>query len=47
MRVVTGTDNVRCDDDELLVSLVCASGATDGLKCAAPGTTATALCVRK
>src|SRR6266480_1117829 len=46
-RVVTGTDNVRCADDEILVSLVCTSGATDGAKCATPGTPATALCVRK
>ena len=29
------------------VSLVCTSGATDGAKCATPGTPATALCVRK
>ena len=46
-RVVTGTDAARCADDEILVSLVCASGATDGAKCATPGTAATALCVRK
>jgi hypothetical protein len=38
IRVVTGRDNVRCADDELLVSLVCGSGATDGPKCATPGT---------
>jgi hypothetical protein len=46
-RVVTGTDNARCADDEILVSLFCASGANDGAKCATPGTEATALCVRK
>jgi hypothetical protein len=46
-RVVTGTDNVSCADDEFLVSLVCASGATEGPKCATPGTAATALCARK
>jgi hypothetical protein len=46
-RVVTGTDNVRCADDELLVSLVCGNGTVDGSKCATPGTAATALCVRK
>jgi hypothetical protein len=28
-RVVTGTDNARCAGDEILVSLVCASGATE------------------
>jgi hypothetical protein len=38
---------VRCADDEILLSLVCTSGATDGAKCATPGTPATALCVRK
>jgi hypothetical protein len=27
--------------------LVCASGATDGTKCATPGTEATGLCMRK
>jgi len=41
------TDGAHCSDDEVLVSLVCASGATDGAKCAMPGTAATALCVRK
>src|SRR5512132_2940498 len=46
-RVVTGTDTVRCADNEALVSLVCASGATDGTKCATPGTAATGLCMRK
>jgi hypothetical protein len=45
--VVTGTETVRCADDELLVGLVCASGPTDGAKCATPGTAATGLCVRK
>jgi hypothetical protein len=44
---VTGTDTVRCADDEALISLVCASGATDGTKCATPGTAATGLCMRK
>ena len=47
LRVVTGTDTVRCADDEVLISLVCASGATDGTKCATPGTAATGLCMRK
>ena len=30
-----------------MVSLVCASGATDGTKCATPGTAATGVCMRK
>ena len=47
LRVVTGTDAAHCAGDEILVSLVCASGANDGVKCATPGTAATALCVRK
>src|SRR5262245_49770354 len=47
IRVVTGTDSVRCGDDEVLASFVCASGATDGAKCATPGAAATGLCVRR
>jgi hypothetical protein len=47
LRLVTGTDTVRCSDDETLVSLVCASGATDGTKCATSGTAVTGLCMRK
>ena len=47
LRLVTGTDTVRCGDDEAMVSLVCASGATDGTKCATPGTAATGVCMRK
>ena len=47
LRVVIGTDTVRCGDDETLVSLVCVSGATDGTKCAIQGTAVTGLCVRK
>ena len=46
-RVVTGMDSVRCGDDEILAGFVCASGATDGAKCATPGTAATGLCVRR
>jgi hypothetical protein len=44
LRVVTGTYAVRCADDEALISLVCASGATDGTT---SGTAATGLCMRK
>jgi hypothetical protein len=40
------TDTVRCADDEALISLLCASGATDGTKCATPGTAATGVCMR-
>ena len=47
LRVLTGTDTVRCADDEALISLLCASGATDGTKCATPGTAATGVCMRK
>jgi hypothetical protein len=47
LRAVTGTDSVRCADDEALISLLCASGATDGNKCATPGTAATGVCMRK
>src|SRR5919201_607254 len=47
IRVVTGTDSVSCGDDEILAGFVCASGATDGAKCATPGTAATGLCVRR
>ena len=47
LRVVTGTDTVSCGNDEALVSLVCASGAIDGTKCATPGTAAIGLCMRK
>jgi hypothetical protein len=44
VRVVTGTDGVSCAENEVLV---CASGSTDGAKCATPGTAATGLCVRR
>ena len=47
IRVVTGTDSVSCGDDEVLAGFVCASGGTDGAKCATPGTAATGLCVRQ
>ena len=41
---MTGTSTVRCANDEVLVSLVCARGATVGTTL---GTAATGLCVRK
>jgi hypothetical protein len=46
-RVVTGTDTVGCAEGEILAGFVCASGATDGAKCATPGTAATGFCVRR
>ena len=46
-RTVTGTDTVSCADNELLVSLVCAAGTSDGTKCMTPGVAVTALCMRK
>jgi hypothetical protein len=45
LRLVVG-DNVACGQDEVLVSLVCPSGAPDGGRCAAGGS-ATGLCMRK
>src|SRR5262249_62351986 len=47
LRVVTGTGTVQCGGDEALVSLLCASGAPDGNKCATADTAATGLCMRK
>lgn len=44
LRVVSGTDTLTCRDDEVLVSLVCASGPSDGPKCAGP---VTGVCARK
>jgi hypothetical protein len=39
-------DSVSCAENEVLAGLVCASGGTNGSKCATPGTAATGLCVR-
>jgi hypothetical protein len=47
LRVVTGTGSVACGDNEALVSLVCASGATDGAKCSVADAAVTGLCIRK
>jgi hypothetical protein len=47
LRVVTGTGSIQCGGDEALVSLLCASGAPDGNKCATADTAATGLCMRK
>jgi hypothetical protein len=46
LRIVSGQKSVSCNDDEVLVSLVCSAGAPDGTGCVA-GSTATGLCVRK
>jgi Collagen triple helix repeat (20 copies) len=47
LHVVKGTGSVTCAKDEELVSLLCASGALDGAKCANSDTAATGLCVPK
>jgi hypothetical protein len=46
-RVVTGTGSVRCADNEVLVSLICARGGTAGERSAVPVAAATGLCVSK
>jgi hypothetical protein len=46
LRIVSGEGTVSCNDDEVLVSVVCTAGAPDGTKCSA-GSPATGLCMRK
>ena len=46
LRIVSGEKSVSCNDDEVLVSLVCSAGAPDGAECPAASTT-TGLCMRK
>ena len=46
LRIVTGEGTVSCNDDEVLVSVVCSAGAPDGAGCSA-GSTTTGLCMRK
>jgi collagen triple helix repeat protein len=47
LRVVTSSSGpITCNDNEVLVSLVCSLGAPDGAACAA-GSVATGLCSRK
>jgi Collagen triple helix repeat (20 copies) len=46
LRIVSGEGTLSCNDDEVLVSVVCMAGAPDGAKCS-PGTTTTGLCMRK
>ena len=46
LRIVSGEKTVSCNDDEVLVSVVCSAGTPDGAGCSAAGTT-TGLCMRK
>lgn len=46
LRIVTGKSTVSCNDGEILVSIICASGIPNGAKCG-PGIVATGLCMRK
>jgi hypothetical protein len=46
LRIVSGEGTVSCNDDEVLVSVVCSAGAPDGARCSA-GNTTTGLCMRK
>src|SRR6516164_9022597 len=46
LRIVSGEKTVSCNEDEVLVSVVCSAGAPDGAGCSAGGTT-TGLCMRK
>jgi hypothetical protein len=47
LRIVTGSNGpATCNENEVLVSVVCSTGSPDGPACPA-GSTATGLCVRK
>lgn len=46
LRVVTGAKSVACNQDEVLVSIVCSAGTADGTSCPS-ASTATGLCMRK
>ena len=46
LRVVTGEKSVACNQDEVLVSIVCSAGAPNGTYCTSSGA-ATGLCMRK
>ena len=46
LRVVTGERSVTCNQDEVLVSIVCSAGTADGTSCPS-ASTATGLCMRK
>jgi hypothetical protein len=44
LRIVSGEKTVKCNADEVLVSVVCSEGAPDGAGCSA-GSTTTGLCM--
>jgi len=46
LRIVSREGTVSCNDDEVLVSVVCSAGTPDGAGCSA-GSTTTGLCMRK
>ena len=46
LRVVSGERSVACNQDEVLVSIVCSAGTADGTSCPS-ASTATGLCMRK
>lgn len=46
LRIVSGEKTVSCNEDEVLVSVVCSAGAPDGAECPGASTT-TGLCMRK
>jgi hypothetical protein len=46
LRVVTAKEKIACNENEVLVSVVCSSGAADGARCPADSD-ATGLCVAK
>ena len=45
-RIVSGKKTVGCNEDEVLVSVLCSAGAPDGAECPTASTT-TGLCMRK
>jgi len=45
-RIVSGDKKVSCNEDEVLVSVVCSGGSPDGAECPT-ATTTTGLCMRK
>jgi len=47
LRIVTGEGTVSCNDDEVLVSVVCSTGAPDGARCSAGSKQTTGLCMHK
>ena len=47
LRIVTGEGTVSCTDDEVLVSVVCSTGAPDAARCSAGSKQTTGLCMRK